>query len=177
MGEHVRKMKIRCKDLLAGTDRLVLKYAVQLCGSNLNCLAVSRQKIVDLKLIANSCEVLSSLSIDTLILEDCDRALAWFKASATKFQHLEHFSAYFWIDDDALCHHCRLIQTSASSRKFLHGLVKSNSSLKKMVLGGMRLGKSLQRLVKERGVTVEISEDRITVEKYSFIYLPSIFVE
>merc|ERR1719376_709240 len=172
-GEHVREITLRYNGLVAGKDRLVLKYAVQLCGSNLTCLAVSNLKIVDLRLIAivdlrliaNSCKVLTSLSIDTLILEGWDRALTWFSASGDQFNHLEHFAAYFWIDDDALCDHCRLIQTSATTRKFLHGLVKSNSSVKKMVLGGMRLGKSLQRLVKEKGVTVEISEDRTTVEK------------
>jgi len=161
-GEHVREITLRNKDLLAGKDKLVLKYAVELCGSNLTSLAVSNLKVVDLKLIASCCGVLMSLSIGDLILEDMHRVLPWLSASPNKFKHLEHFAAYFWTDNDALCDHCRLIQTTTSSRKFLQGLVKSNSSLKKMVLGGMSLGKSLQRMVKEKGISVEITEDRTT---------------
>jgi len=156
-GEHVRKITLRIKDLLAGKDKLVLKYAFELCGSNLTSLAVSNLKVVDLKLIASCCGVLMSLSIGDLILEDMHRVLPWLSASPNKFKHLEHFAAYFWTDNDALCDHCRLIQTTASS-----SLVKSNSSLKKMVLGGMSLGKSLQRMVKEKGISVEITEERTT---------------
>merc|ERR1719234_1398541 len=80
-GEHVREITLRYKGLLAGKDRLVLNYAVQLCGSNLTSLAVSNLRIVDLKLIANSCEVLTSLSIDTLILEDLHRVWTWLSSS------------------------------------------------------------------------------------------------
>ena len=132
-GEHVRKIALRNTDLLAGKDKLVLKYAVELCGSNLTSLAVSNLKVVDLKLIASCCGVLMSLSIGDLIFEDMHRVLPWLSASPNKFKHLEHFAAFFCTDNDALCEHCRLIQTTASSRKFLRGLVKSNSSLKKMV--------------------------------------------
>ena len=86
-GEHVREITLRNKDLLAGKDKLVLKYAVELCGSNLTSLAVSNLKVVDLKLIAKSCGVLMSLSIGDLILEDLHRVLPWLNAFPNKFKH------------------------------------------------------------------------------------------
>ena len=154
-GKHVRKITFRCSGLLPevldGKDRLMLEYAVEVCGSNLASLTVSNLRIRDLEIIAKNCQVLNSLSIGDLILEDSNQDWVWLGASAYKFQHLEHFSANFrLVDDDAqdLCNRCRLIKANVASRRLLHGLIKSNSSLKKMVLGlgGMRrLGKSLQR--------------------------------
>ena len=150
-GKHVRKITFRCSGLLDGKDRLMLEYAVELCGSNLASLTVSNLRIRDLEIIAKNCQVLNSLSIGDLILEDSNQDWVWLSASAYKFQHLEHFSANFRFGDaDAqdLCNRCRLIKANVASRRLLHGLVKSNSSLKRMVLGlgGMRrLGKSLQR--------------------------------
>jgi len=166
-GKHARKMIFKYKGYLGGPP---LKSAMEVCGSNLTSLTVGYISIDELGMVADSCRVLTYLSVGHFLFRrtrwSCEDLSDNWKPSvavAKKFKHLEHFAGDFdWR---------RVGMSMKTVLFFLKALIRSNTSLKRLLIGGVNLrrldgwatqtpqagkmGITLQRLAKKRGVVIE----------------------
>jgi len=181
-GKHARKIVFKGRQYMGGpprgTDWLALKSAMELCGNNLTSLTVSYICVEDLGMVADSCRALTSLSVGHFLfkrtrwgVEDLSEDWKPSVAVAKKFQRLEHFAGDFnWR---------RVGMSMKTAKLFLMALIRSNTSLKRVVIGGVNLkrlystegnaphtwlGESLRRLVKGKGVAVEKREKALASE-------------
>ena len=141
-GKHARKMIFKYKGYLGGPPGcpkwLALKSAMELCGNNLTSLTVGYISIEDLGMVSDSCKTLTSLSVGHCLFKktrwSCEDLSGDWKpavAVANKFKHLEHFAGDFdWR---------RAKMSMKTVLFFLRALIRSNTSLKRLAIGGAGL--------------------------------------